>query len=114
MTNATLDDRSDVARLPNGAGVAAILAAGLGSFTMAALAIAADHSTAFKKLMIFFTPTGPLSGVTTIGIAVWLLSWIGLDFAWKRRDVHGWLVAVGLCLLATSFILMFPPFGDLF
>jgi len=114
MTDMTSSDASQTARLPNGAGSAAILATGIGSFTMAVLAILGDQSPAIKKLLIFYGPTGPLSGVTTTAIAIWLLSWAVLDIAWKRRDVTGVIVPVGLCLLAIGFLLMFPPIGDLF
>jgi len=81
---------------------------------MAAFAIIADHSSVFKRMMIFYTPTGPLSGVTTIAVVIWLVTWIALDVAWKRRDVDRKIVRVGLYLLAIGFILMFPPVGDLF
>jgi hypothetical protein len=114
MTKGITGEQVEIPRLPNGAGAAALVSAGLGAFTLAVLAIIADHSLAFRKLLIFYTPTGPLSGVTTTAITVWLVCWIGLDVAWKRRDVRGWAVALGLCLIAISFILMFPPVGDLF
>ncbi len=100
--------------LPNGSGAAAILAMGIGSVVMAALAIIADHSPIFKKRMTFYTPTGPLSGVTTTAIAIWLVSWIALDIAWNRRDVDERIVSVGLYLLAIGFTLMFSPVADLF
>jgi hypothetical protein len=114
MSNSTDSNRPKSARLPNGAGAAAVLSAGLGAFTMAVLAIVADHSVAFRKLMNFYSPTGPLSGVTTTAVAVWLVCWIGLNMAWSRRDIGGWIAGVGLCLIAISFILTFPPIGDLF
>jgi hypothetical protein len=57
-------------RLPNGAGAAAVFSAGLGVFTLSVLAIIGDHSASFRKLMIFYTPTGPLSGVTDTAVAV--------------------------------------------
>ena len=101
-------------RLPNGAGVAGLFSAGLGAFTLAVLAIVADHSPGFKKLMIFYTPTGALSGVTTTAITVWLVSWIVLAAAWKRRQVRSCWIDVAFGLVAISFLLMFPPFGDLF
>lgn len=114
MTNGRTGDESQTVRLPNGAGVAAILASGIGSFVMAVLAILADHSPALKKLMTFYMPTGPLSGVTTTAIVVWLMSWIVLDVAWRKRTVQGGMVPLGLGLLAIGFLLMFPPMGDLF
>jgi hypothetical protein len=101
-------------RLSNGAGAAAILSAGLGAFIMAVLAILADHLLAFKRSMIFYVPTGPLSGVTTIAVAVWVLCWIGLDLAWKRRSVPTWTIYAGLSLLAVSFLLTVPPIDDIF
>ena len=41
------------ATLPNGAGAAAVLAAGIGAFLVAVFAILADQSAAIKSLMIF-------------------------------------------------------------
>lgn len=114
MTTRAIHNESKPQSLPNGPGAAAVLSMGIGSLAMAVLAIIADHSPAFKKLMIFYTPTGPLSGVTTTAIGLWLACWIGLDIVWKRRNVSGRMVHVGLYLLAIGFILMFPPVGDLF
>src|ERR1039458_1834732 len=73
--------------LPNGSGAAAILAAGIGSMMVAIFAIAADKSAAIKSMMIFYKPTGPLSGVTTSAILVWLISWAILDLLWRKRSV---------------------------
>jgi len=114
MINSVTSEQSGINRLPNGAGAAALLSAGLGAMTLAVVAIIADHSAAFKKLMIFYTPTGPLSGVTSLAVIVWLLSWVILNAGWKRKEVGVWVMTVGLALVAISFILMFPPVGDLF
>ena len=101
--------------LPNGAGAAALLAAGIGAFMLAVFAIAGDHIAAFGKWMVFSKPTGPLSGVTTSAIVVWLVVWAILDTRWKRRPVAlGRVVAVSLVLLALSLLLTFPPIADLF
>jgi len=108
------NESTESIQLPNGAGAAALLASGLGVFALSVLAIIGDHSAAFKKLMIFYTPTGPLSGVTTLAIAVWLLSWLGFDLLWKRSNTKGWAITAGVVLLALGFMLMFPPVGDLF
>ena len=114
MTRGEIGDKSQRETLPNGSGGAAILAMGIGSLMMAVLAIVADHSPVFKKMMIFYTPTGPLSGVTSTAVAIWLVSWVALDVAWKRRNINENVVRLGLYLLAIGFILMFPPVGDLF
>jgi hypothetical protein len=107
--------KTTASTLPNGAGAAALLSAGIGSFALAVLAIAADHITALKNWMIFYKPTGPLSGVTTSAIVVWLVAWTVLHARWKRRTVAlGSIAAASLVLLALSLLLTFPPIGDLF
>ncbi|MDR3734844.1 MAG: hypothetical protein P4L10_04820, partial [Acidobacteriaceae bacterium] len=57
--------RHDSALVPNGPGAAAILAAGIGSFAVAVLTVAADKSALVKNLLAIYKPTGALSGVTT-------------------------------------------------
>jgi hypothetical protein len=71
----------------NGFGSAAILAAGIGVFVLAVLAIAADKAASLKQLMVFYKPTGPLSGVTTTAILVWLVVWAILNARWRGRRV---------------------------
>jgi hypothetical protein len=98
----------------NGSGAAAILAAGIGSLMVAMFAILADKSAAIKSLMIFYKPTGPLSGVTTSAIAVWLIAWAILEMRWGRRMVSvGRISTAALILLGLSLLLTFPPIADL-
>jgi hypothetical protein len=100
---------------PNGAGAAAILAAGIGAFLVAVFAILADQSPAIKSLMIFWKPTGPLSGVTTCAIVLWLASWAILNMRWRNRNVALARVnAAAFALLILGFLLTFPPIADLF
>ena len=100
---------------PNGPGSAAILAAGIGAFVLAVLAIAADKVVSIKRLMVFYKPTGPLSGVTTCAIFVWLLAWAILNVRWRGRSVAGARVnTVAFILLWLSLLLTFPPLADLF
>jgi hypothetical protein len=101
--------------LPNGSGAAAILSAGIGCFMIPVFAIAADKSAAIKNLFVFYKPTGPLSGVTTSAIAVWLLAWAFLDWRWRRRTVAlRWTNAAALIFLGLSLLLTFPPLAELF
>jgi hypothetical protein len=100
---------------PNGAGAAAILAAGIGAFLVAAFAILADQSAAIKSLMIFWKPTGPLSGVTTCAIVLWLAIWSILHTRWRNRNVTLARVnAAAFVLLILGLLLTFPPIADLF
>lgn len=109
------DAATSESAIPNGAGAAALLAAGIGAFAVAVLAIAGDQIAAFGKSMIFYKPTGPLSGVTTSAILIWLAAWFVLDLRWKRRNVAlGPVAAASLVLLALALLLTFPPIADLF
>jgi len=101
--------------ISNGSGAAAILSAGIGSFTLSLLALAGDKSASIKSALIFYKPTGPLSGVTTVAILVWLASWALLEWRWRPRTVAaGRISASALVLLGLGILLTFPPVVDLF
>ena len=100
--------------LTNGSGAAAILAAGVGSFALVVLAFAGDKSAAIKSSLVFYKPTGPLSGVTTAAILIWLCIWGFLEWRWQNRTVPaGRTNAIALVLLSLSLLLTFPPIVDL-
>lgn len=105
-------DRTQV--LPNGAGAAALVAAGLGGLVLAVLAVIADHSPAFKNMLVFSAPVGALSGESTCAVAVWLGTWAMLDLVWKRRNVWPGWIYVGVGLLFLGFVLTAPPVADFF
>jgi hypothetical protein len=101
--------------LPNGSGAAAVLAAGIGSLLVAVFAIVADQIGSVKKTMVLYKPTGPLSGVTTCAVVIWLVVWVMLDRRWRTRDVAlGRIVTVAVTLLGLGVLLTFPPVADLF
>lgn len=111
MNSSTSETRS----LPNGAGAAATLAAGVGSVVLGVLTLAGDKSPAIKNALIFYRPTGALSGVTTVTIAVWLATWLLLHRLWSKKDVNiRKIVTVAFVLLVASLLLTFPPFIDAF
>lgn len=106
---------SDTPALTNGSGAAAILSAAIGCFVLAALAIAGDHSALIKSSLGFYKPTGPLSGVTTVAILVWLVVWAILARGWRKKTVSaGRINAIAFALVILSLTLTFPPVGDLF
>jgi hypothetical protein len=98
----------------NGPVAAAVLACGFGCFALGALAVAGDGSKSIAAALNFYNPTGPLSGVTTVAIALWLACWAGLAARWRNKSVaFGKVSAVAFLLLALGLLLTFPPFGDL-
>jgi len=100
---------------PNGAGAAAVVAAGIGAVAVAIFAIAADKVASIKSAMIFYKPTGPLSGVTACAIVLWLVAWTVLHWLWARRNVQvKQVMAAAVILLFVGLLLTFPPIADFF
>jgi hypothetical protein len=101
--------------LTNGSGAAALLSAGIGCCALSVLAIVADRSAGIKAALVFYKPTGPLSGVTTAAILIWLLTWLALHLRWRRKAIApAQTNIVAFSLLLLSFLLTFPPIADLF
>lgn len=100
--------------LPNGPGAAAILAAGVGSAALGILALANDAFPAINKLLIFYGPSGGLSGVSTVAVIIWLVAWFILARRWATATVQMARVnTISFALLAVGILLTFPPFMDL-
>jgi hypothetical protein len=100
--------------IPNGSGGAAILAAGIGCAAMGILAFAGDAWDGIGKALNWYNPSGTLSGVTTLGIVIWLVAWFVLSRMWSGKTVEIMKINVlSFALLAVGFLLTFPPFMDL-
>ncbi len=100
---------------PNGPGAAAVLAAGIGCFTLGVISVLADKLPALSHVLNVYKPTGPLSGVSTTAIVTWLVAWAVLHYRWQGRSVDlGRMTGIALLLLAGGVLLTFPPVGDLF
>jgi hypothetical protein len=100
--------------LPNGSGAAAILAAGIGSLALGIFAFAGDASPAILHAFNFWNPTGPLSGVTSSAIVIWLVAWSLLSRQWARSSVNLARVnSAAFVMLIAGLLLTFPPFMDL-
>jgi hypothetical protein len=105
---------SNSAALTNGFGAAAILAAGVGCFAVGALATVGDGVKAVARGLTFYKPTGPLSGVSTMAIVAWLVTWVVLSKGWSGKTVSMAKVNVAaFVFLVMGLLLTFPPFEDL-
>ena len=99
--------------IPNGAAAAAILAAGIGCFAVSLCGWLGDAVPALGHFFNFYRPTGPLSGVTTTAIVVWLASWFILSRAWAGKTLAlGKINVAAFLFLSAGFLLSFPPIGD--
>ena len=105
----------DLASPPaNGPAAAALLAAGIGGFTLGVLALAGDAFRGVARALNFWNPTGPLSGVTDVAIVVWLISWFVLARLWAGRNLRlGRINLIAAGLFTAGLLLTFPPFMDL-
>jgi hypothetical protein len=100
--------------MTNGSAAAAILSAGIGCAILGILALAGDASATIKNLLNFYNPTGALSGVTTIAIVIWLVSWLVLNRQWASKTVSLARVnTIAFVGLAIGLALTFPPIMDL-
>jgi hypothetical protein len=91
-----------------------MLATGIGSCALGVLAVAGDGSKAIARLLTFYTPTGPLSGVTSVAIIIWMGAWIVLGTLWRKKSISmGKVNAAAFILLGLGLLLTFPPFADL-
>ncbi len=108
------DTSSTIGELPNGKGMAAILAAAIGCVALSVFAFLGDAVKSIGAIFSFYHPTGALSGVTDTAIIVWLVSWYVLAKRWGKRDVAvGRVSIIAFMLLVAGLLLTFPPFMDL-
>lgn len=97
----------------NGPAAAAILSAGAGSCVLGILAVVSDGSKTLARWLALYSPSGSLSGDTTVTILVWLVLWFVLAKRWKGRNVNPVKTNVAaFVLLASGILLTFPPFAD--
>lgn len=103
---------------PDGPGGAAMIAAGVGIFTLGLLTTLAVVSPSVKSFLLWWEwgqGVGPLAGKTTIAVLVWLVVWLVLDRMWRKKDVVlKTAFYIGLALGVLGAIGTFPPFFELF
>ena len=102
---------------PNGPGAAAVLAAGIGCFRDGSgFCTLPTNSPALHGMLNFYRPTGPLSGVSTAAMLVWLAAWALLHYCWRKAQCRdcGASTRIAFLLLACGLLLTFPPIADLF
>jgi hypothetical protein len=100
-------------RVSNGAALAAVLGAGIGSFAMGVFVLA-NEAGVFTAPSLY-GPAGGLSGRSTFAVIVWLAAWGILHRRWQDRSVSpGPVVVWTLLLVALAVVATFPPVWGLF
>ncbi len=100
---------------PTGPGASAVVAAGIGTFTIGLMTSLAEASASLNSALNWYHPSGPLSGKTGVGVVAWLLAWVILHAALKNKNINfGRAFSWGLALIILGFLLTFPPVFGLF
>jgi hypothetical protein len=99
---------------PDGAVIAALVAAGAGCATMGILYTLGIVSAAATRYLSWYSPSGSLSGMSSGAVIVWLLVWFLLHRRWSKRDVAPGRAVLAFGLLAIGLLLTFPPIARLF
>ncbi len=93
---------------PNGAALAAFLAAGIGAFATGLVVIL--NEAGLFAAPARYEPAGGVSGRTTLALVLWLIAWVVLHRLWKDRQFGArWVYPVTLVLTGLGVLLSFPP-----
>jgi len=106
-------DELRLADQPDGPGAAAMLAAGIGIFTLGLFTLLSEVSESlheFLESMQMGRGVGPLAGKTILAVVAFFASWILFVFLWRGRDVNIKRVFwIGLILGLLGAVFTFPP-----
>jgi hypothetical protein len=106
--------QTDAGEATNGTAAAALMASAIGACALGVFSLAGDAFTRVARALTFWSPTGPLSGVTFVAIVVWLVSWLALSRRWAKRDLDLRRInRIVATLFVVGLLLTFPPFMDL-
>lgn len=100
-------------RIPNGAALAAYVAAAVGAFATGLISLL--NAAGALPVPTLYAPAGGVTGRTTLAVLIWLIAWAVLHRRWKQRDLEpgrAHVVTVVLTLLGIVFAL--PPVWALF
>ncbi len=99
--------------ISNGAALAALLAAGIGACALGIIVIL--NEAGVFTVPAIYTPSGGVSGRTTLGVVIWLIAWLILHNRWRGREIQtGRIQGTTLILILLSIVFTFPPVWGLF
>jgi hypothetical protein len=100
---------------PEGPVVAVLVAAGIGALVLGILTVWAEASVGFKDSLAYNDRVGPLSGKTIWAAVAFVVSWVVLTLALRRRRVDLMkATVVSVVLLGLGYLGTFSPFFRIF
>ncbi len=101
--------------LPNGEAAAAMVAAGIGCLTMGILTVLEAAIAGLRTVLQFYPPAGSITGITSLMVIAWLVSWVALYRLWKSKQVNFTrMFVIALTCILLGIVGIFPPFVHLF
>lgn len=99
--------------LANGAAIAAVLSAAIGSFALGIIVL--FKAMGLIAIPAFYEPAGGVSGRTTVAVIIWLIAWGILHYRWRDRHIsYRRSMLYIMILIVCSIVLTFPPFWSIF
>ncbi len=100
-------------RLPNGAALAAYMAAAVGAFATGLISLL--NAAGVLPVPTLYSPAGGVTGRTTLAALIWLITRAVLHQRWKQRDLEpGRAHAVTVVLALLGILFALPPVWALF
>jgi hypothetical protein len=105
-------DVTDESGSANGAGMAAVLGAGIGAFAVG-LVVILNEAGVFA-VPALYGPAGGVSGRTSLAALIWVIGWAVLHARWKHCQIDSRGVRVlALILTGLGILLTLPPVWQL-
>ncbi len=102
-----------VEELTNGAAMAAVLGAAIGSFALGLIVL--FKAMGLLSVPALYEPAGGVSGRTTLAVVIWLIGWGILHYRWKDRHIsYRRTLLLSLILIGGGIVFTFPPLWNLF
>lgn len=105
----------DEVNRPAGPVAAALLATGIGAFTLGLFTTLSEASTGIHDFLQFTDEVGPLGGKTILAVVAYFGSWAVLHALWRRQNPVVRPILIAAAVLTTLGILgTFPIFFQAF
>lgn len=106
-------DTKNIEEITNGAAMAAVLAAAIGSFALGLIVL--FKAMELLSIPALYEPAGGVSGRTSLAVVIWLIAWGVLHYRWKDHNIsYRHTLLLSLTLIGGSIVLTFPPLWSLF
>ena len=100
---------------PEGPVAAVLIAAGIGALVLGILTVWAEASAGFSESLAYNDRVGPLSGKTIWAAVAFVVGWVALTLALRRRRVDLMkATVVSIVLLGLGYLGTFSPFFRIF